>query len=68
MKSGRRLQRLDVAVIYAFVRPHFRDMAIHLNRLQENRSAQREMANHTIELGLLLESSRQSNTQRNSAA
>ena len=42
-------------------------MAIHVNRLLENLCAQREMANHTIELGLLLESSRES-TQRNSVA
>ena len=51
-----------------FLRPHFRDMVIHVNRLLDDRSAQRAMSSHTIALGLLLESSRQSNTRRKFAA
>src|SRR3989338_7122150 len=50
------------------MRPYFRDVAIHVNRLLEDLTALREMADHAIEIGLLLESSRQSVTQRKFAA
>ena len=43
-------------------------MAIHVNRLLEDLTNQREMADHAIELGLLLEASRQSVVQRKFAA
>ncbi|MGE8500522.1 MAG: magnesium and cobalt transport protein CorA [Pseudomonas sp.] len=62
------LQRLDFPFIDKNMRPYFRDVAIHVNRLLEDLTALREMADHAIEIGLLLESSRQSNTQRKFAA
>ena len=43
-------------------------MAIHVNRLLEDLTNLREMADHAIEVGLLLESSRQSVVQRKFAA
>jgi magnesium transporter len=62
------LQRLDFPFIDKNMRPYFRDVAIHVNRLLEDLTALREMADHAIEIGLLLESSRQSITQRKFAA
>ncbi|MBU1332055.1 MAG: magnesium and cobalt transport protein CorA [Gammaproteobacteria bacterium] len=62
------LQHLDFPFIDRNMRPYFRDVAIHVNRLLEDLTAQREMADHAIEIGLLLEASRQSNTQRKFAA
>lgn len=62
------LQRLEFPFIDKNMRPYFRDVAIHVNRLLEDLTALREMADHAIEVGLLLESSRQSVTQRKFAA
>nr|WP_298170619.1 magnesium and cobalt transport protein CorA [uncultured Pseudomonas sp.] len=62
------LQSLDFPFIDKHMRPYFRDVAIHVNRLLEDLAALREMADHAIEIGLLLESSRQSITQRKFAA
>lgn len=62
------LQQLDFPFIDKHMRPYFRDIAIHVNRLLEDLTGLREMADHAIELGLLLESSRQSLTQRKFAA
>ena len=62
------LQRLDFPFIDKNMRPYFRDVAIHVNRLLEDLTGLREMADHAIEIGLLLESSRQSVTQRKFAA
>jgi magnesium transporter len=62
------LQRLEFPFIDKNMRPYFRDVAIHVNRLLEDLTALREMADHAIEIGLLLESSRQSVTQRKFAA
>jgi magnesium transporter len=62
------LQRLDFPFIDKNMRPYFRDVAIHVSRLLEDLTALREMADHAIEIGLLLESSRQSITQRKFAA
>lgn len=62
------LQRLDFPFIDKNMRPYFRDVAIHVNRLLEDLATLREIADHAIELGLLLESSRQSITQRKFAA
>lgn len=62
------LQHLDFPFIDKNMRPYFRDVAIHVNRLLEDLTAQREMADHAIEIGLLLESSRQNLTQRKFAA
>lgn len=62
------LQQLDFPFIDKHMRPYFRDIAIHVNRLMEDLTGLREMADHAIEIGLLLESSRQSLTQRKFAA
>jgi magnesium transporter len=62
------LQRLEFPFIDKNMRPYFRDVAIHVSRLLEDLTALREMADHAIEIGLLLESSRQSITQRKFAA
>ncbi|VXB77348.1 Magnesium transporter [Pseudomonas sp. 8BK] len=62
------LQRLDFPFIDKNMRPYFRDVAIHVNRLLEDLTGLREMADHAIEIGLLLESSRQNVTQRKFAA
>lgn len=62
------LQRLEFPFIDKNMRPYFRDVAIHVNRLLEDLTTLREMADHAIEIGLLLESSRQSITQRKFAA
>lgn len=62
------LQRLDFPFIDKNMRPYFRDVAIHVNRLLEDLTNLREMADHAIEIGLLLESSRQSIVQRKFAA
>ncbi len=62
------LQQLDFPFIDKHMRPYFRDIAIHVKRLLEDLTGLREMADHAIEIGLLLESSRQSLTQRKFAA
>ncbi|MBC9251297.1 magnesium transporter [Pseudomonas alcaligenes] len=62
------LQQLEFPFIDKHMRPYFRDIAIHVNRLMEDLTGLREMADHAIEIGLLLESSRQSITQRKFAA
>ncbi len=62
------LQQLDFPFIDKHMRPYFRDIAIHVNRLMEDLTGLREMADHAIEIGLLLESSRLSLTQRKFAA
>lgn len=62
------LQQLDFPFIDKHMRPYFRDIAIHVSRLLEDLTGLREMADHAIEIGLLLESSRQSITQRKFAA
>lgn len=62
------LQQLEFPFIDKHMRPYFRDIAIHVNRLLEDLTGLREMADHAIEIGLLLESSRQSITQRKFAA
>ena len=62
------LQQLDFPFIDKHMRPYFRDIAIHVSRLMEDLTGLREMADHAIEIGLLLESSRQSLTQRKFAA
>ncbi|MCY1277679.1 Cobalt/magnesium transport protein CorA [compost metagenome] len=62
------LQHLDFPFIDKHMRPYFRDVAIHVQRLLEDLTNMREMADHAIEIGLLLESSRQSITQRKFAA
>ncbi|MEK1943899.1 MAG: magnesium and cobalt transport protein CorA [Pseudomonas sp.] len=62
------LQQLEFPFIDKHMRPYFRDVQIHVQRLMEDLTGLREMADHAIEIGLLLESSRQSITQRKFAA
>ncbi|SDN12023.1 magnesium and cobalt transport protein CorA [Pseudomonas jinjuensis] len=62
------LQKLDFPFIDKQMRPYFRDVAIHVNRLLEDLNTLRDVASQTIEVGLLLESSRQSIVQRKFAA
>ncbi|WP_263143497.1 magnesium and cobalt transport protein CorA [Pseudomonas sp. RIT-PI-AD] len=62
------LQHLEFPFIDKHVKPYFRDLAIHVNRLLEDLTGLRELADHAIEIGLLLESSRQSVVQRKFAA
>lgn len=64
----RELRQLDFPFIDKHMGPYFRDIAIHVARLEEDLTGQREMADHTIEVGLLLEASRQSVVQRKFAA
>lgn len=62
------LQRLDFPFIDKNMRPYFRDVQIHVNRQMEDLATMSDIATQTIEIGLLLESSRQSLTQRKFAA
>ncbi|TRX76824.1 magnesium and cobalt transport protein CorA [Pseudomonas mangiferae] len=62
------LQHLEFPFIDKHMRPYFRDLAIHVNRLLEDLTGLREMADHAFEIGMLLESSRQSVVQRKFAA
>lgn len=62
------LQELSFPFIDFRVRPYFQDVAIHVNRLVEDIGILREIANQTVEMGLLLESARQSLVQRKFAA
>lgn len=62
------LQSLSFPFIDKHMRPYFRDVAIHVNRLLEDLTVLRDIASQTIEIGLLLESSRQSVVQRKFAA
>jgi len=62
------LQRLDFPFIDKNMRPYFRDVQIHVNRQMEDFNTTRDIASQTIEIGVLLESSRQSIVQRKFAA
>jgi magnesium transporter len=62
------LQRLDFPFIDKNMRPYFRDVQIHVNRQMEDFNTMRDIASQTIEIGVLLESSRQSLVQRKFAA
>jgi len=62
------LQRLTFPFIDKNMRPYFRDVQIHVSRLLEDLTTLRDIASQTIEIGLLLESSRQSVVQRKFAA
>lgn len=50
------------------MRPYFRDVQIHVTRQMEDLSTLRDIASQTIEIGVLLEASRQSIVQRKFAA
>ncbi len=58
------LQRLAFPFIDKNMRPYFRDVQIHVNRYMEDLTGIRDMASQTIEIGMLMESARQSITQR----
>ncbi|WP_462402034.1 magnesium and cobalt transport protein CorA [Pseudomonas sp. Marseille-QA0332] len=62
------LQRLNFPFIDKNMRPYFRDVQIHVNRQMEDLSTIHELASQTIEVGLLLDSARQSAVQRKFAA
>jgi len=62
------LQRLAFPFIDKTMRPYFRDVQIHVNRLLEDLTILRNIASQIIEISLLLESSRQSIVQRKFAA
>jgi magnesium transporter len=62
------LQNLDFPFIDRNMRPYFRDVAIHVQRVLEDLRGLQDMADHVIEIGLLLEASRQSVVQRKFAA
>ncbi|WP_028694612.1 magnesium and cobalt transport protein CorA [Pseudomonas cremoricolorata] len=68
VEIGEELQRLNFPFIDKNMRPYFRDVQIHVNRQMEDLSTIRDIASQTIEVGMLLESSRQSLTQRKFAA
>ncbi|NBA93917.1 magnesium and cobalt transport protein CorA [Pseudomonas sp. R5(2019)] len=62
------LQRLSFPFIDKNMRPYFRDVEIHVTRQMEDLATIRDIASQTIEIGLLLEASRQSIVQRKFAA
>ncbi|MFP3589422.1 CorA family divalent cation transporter, partial [Paraburkholderia sp. SIMBA_055] len=62
------LQRLNFPFIDKNMRPYFRDVQIHVTRQMEDLAGIRDIASQTIEIGMLLESSRQSIVQRKFAA
>ena len=62
------LQRLTFPFIDKNMRPYFRDVQIHVTRQMEDLTNLRDIATQTIEIVVLLESSRQSIVQRKFAA
>lgn len=68
VEVGEELQKLDFPFIDKNMRPYFRDVEIHVKRQMEDLGNLRDIASQTIEIGLLLESSRQSIVQRKFAA
>lgn len=68
VEIGEELQRLNFPFIDKNMRPYFRDVEIHVKRQMEDLGSLRDIASQTIEIGVLLESSRQSIVQRKFAA
>jgi magnesium transporter len=62
------LQRLDFPFIDKNMTPYFRDVQIHVTRQMEDLATLADIASQTIEIGVLLEASRQSVVQRKFAA
>jgi magnesium transporter len=62
------LQRLDFPFIDKNMSPYFRDVQIHVTRQMEDLTTLADIASQTIEVGVLLEASRQSVVQRKFAA
>lgn len=68
VEIGEELQKLKFPFIDKNMRPYFRDVEIHVTRQMEDLATLRDIASQTIEIGVLLESSRQSIVQRKFAA
>ncbi|MFS2157094.1 magnesium and cobalt transport protein CorA [Pseudomonas sp. Pseusp122] len=68
VEVGEELQKLNFPFIDKNMRPYFRDVEIHVKRQMEDLANLRDIASQTIEIGMLLESSRQSLVQRKFAA
>ncbi|BAP44417.1 Mg2+/Co2+ transporter [Pseudomonas sp. StFLB209] len=68
VEVGEELQKLSFPFIDKNMRPYFRDVEIHVKRQMEDLANLRDLASQTIEIGLLLESSRQGLIQRKFAA
>ncbi|WP_339482258.1 MULTISPECIES: magnesium and cobalt transport protein CorA [unclassified Pseudomonas] len=62
------LQKLDFPFIDKNMSPYFRDVQIHVTRQMEDLTTLADIASQTIEVGVLLEASRQSVVQRKFAA
>jgi magnesium transporter len=63
-----RLEHLDVGCIDANVRPYFRDVLDHINRVQMRVDALREQAGSVFEVSTLMEAQRQTGITRKLAA
>jgi magnesium transporter len=68
MEISEELQNLDFPFIDKTMRPYFRDVQIHVTRQLEDLTSLSEIASQTIEVGVLLEASRQSVVQRKLAS
>ena len=68
IEIGEELQRLSFPFIDKNMRPYFRDVQIHVTRQMEDLTTLADIASQTIEVGVLLEASRQSVVQRKFAA
>ena len=68
VEVGEELQKLNFPFIDKNMRPYFRDVEIHVKRQMEDLANLRDIASQTIEVGMLLEASRQSIVQRKFAA
>ncbi|SEE32919.1 magnesium and cobalt transport protein CorA [Pseudomonas migulae] len=68
VEIGEELQKLSFPFIDKNMRPYFRDVQIHVTRQLEDLTTLADIASQTIEVGVLLEASRQSVVQRKFAA
>jgi magnesium transporter len=68
VEIGEELQKLNFPFIDKNMRPYFRDVQIHVTRQLEDLTTLADIASQTIEVGVLLEASRQSVVQRKFAA
>ena len=68
VEIGEELQKLNFPFIDKNMRPYFRDVQIHVTRQMEDLTTLADIASQTIEVGVLLEASRQSGVQRKFAA
>ncbi|MBS7673019.1 hypothetical protein KIN13_06165, partial [Vibrio cholerae] len=64
VEISQELQKLSFPFIDKNMRPYFRDVQIHVTRQMEDLTTLRDIASQTIEIGVLLEASRQSVVQR----